>query len=80
MKKFTPFLSILILFSASIFAQKSAKDFLISGYIKFDSKDHEGAIKDYDAAIQLNPNSAEAYFRRANAKLKLQQHKEVISD
>ena len=39
-----------------------------SGDNQSDLGDKQGAIVDYDKAIQLNPNFAEAYMGRGNAK------------
>ena len=37
---------------------------LKSGKAKFNERDYRGAISDYDRAIELKPNDAEAYFLR----------------
>jgi len=41
---------------------------------------YEQAIKDYDKAIELNPNYAEAYNNRGNAYAKLNEHERAIED
>ena len=42
----------------------TAKDYVDSGLDKFLKDDFDGAIADYNKAIELQPNDAEAYFRR----------------
>ena len=39
------------------------------GYRRSNALDVEGALSDYDRAILLNPNNAEAYFKRGRAFL-----------
>ena len=41
---------------------------------------HEEAIADYDTAIRLNPDYAEAYNNHGNAKSALGRHEEAITD
>ena len=50
---------------------KSAESHLNKGNALFDQGDYESAISEYDKAINLNPNSAFAYFKRGNAKNKI---------
>ena len=38
------------------------------------------AIRDFDKAIQLKPDHADAYFNRGNAKLDLEQYTAAIND
>ena len=35
-------------------------------------EDYKGAIQDYNKAIEINPNDADAYNNRGNAKAKLE--------
>ena len=46
---------------------KDANAYLSSGNEYYNKRQYERAIKDYSKAIQLNPNSATAYFNRGNA-------------
>jgi len=48
----------------------------------FELRQAEGqiAIEDYDEAIRLNPNDAEAYFNRGNAYYSLNKKKRAIED
>ena len=41
---------------------------------------HEEAIADYDEAIRLKPDYAQAYYNRGNAKGRLERHEEAIAD
>ena len=60
--------------------QPSADSFLTSGVQKYNAKDFQGAIADYDTAIRLNPNFAIAYFNRGNAKDDLGDSQGAIAD
>ncbi len=53
--------------------QKTAEDYLDSGNAKADLEDYKGAIQDYNKAIELNPDLAEAYYNRGVAKIFLGQ-------
>jgi len=67
-------LSILILIcytTLPIYAQNSAEEYFISGVEKLASGDYQGAIKEFDRAIEINPKYAEAYIYRGVAKGKL---------
>ena len=45
-----------------------------------DLGDHNGAIKDYDKAIELNPNDIDAYYNRGIARSDLGDHNSAIED
>ncbi len=69
-------LSILILIcytTLPINAQNSAEEYFYSGVEKLDSGDFQGAIKDFNKAIGINPKYAKAYYGRGVAKLGLWQ-------
>ena len=51
-----------------IYAQNSAEEYFNSGIRKANSGDYEGAIKDYNKAIEIKPNDADAYYNRGVAK------------
>ncbi len=55
---------------ATVFS-KTATDFFDDGRKKYDEKDFKGAIADYDEAIRLNPDYANAYLHRGDTKIKL---------
>ncbi len=50
------------------------------GNAKSSLGDDEGAIQDYNQAIELNPQLAEAYYNRGLAKSRLGQNEEAIKD
>ena len=56
-----------LLVSFSSFGQ-TTEDYFVSGYEKAEAKDYNGAVSDYTKAIELNPNDAEAYSNRGEAK------------
>ena len=50
------------------------------GVGKFNLKDYQGAINDYNKTIQLQPDYAEAYHNRGEAKVQLQDYAGAIED
>ena len=58
----------------------SAETFFVQGNTKASLGQHFAAIKDYDKAIQLKPNAANAYYNRGLAKYYLGQYVAAISD
>ena len=58
----------------------SADAYFIAGNKKSKLGDYNGAIADYDAAIQLKPDFARAYYNRGEAKDKLGQILEATTD
>ena len=54
----------LALFAPSVFAQKTAEDYLKVSKARLESRDLDGAIAALDKAIELKPGLAEAYFQR----------------
>ena len=42
--------------------------------------DYQGAIADYDRALELNPQFAQAYYNRGNAKRTLKDYQGAIAD
>ena len=50
------------------------------GLAKYELEDYEGAIADYDRAIELKPKFAEAYYNRGVAKGFLGDHEGAIAD
>ena len=65
MKKLLITLALLI--SAVSFGQ-TAEEYFNSGSDKHNLKDYNGAISDYNKAIEINPNLAVAYYNRAISK------------
>ena len=43
-------------------------------------KDYQEALKDYDKAIELNPNSSEAYNNRGACKQYMKDYEGAMSD
>ena len=58
----------------------SAETYLRWGYAKYRSDQYQAAIDDYDAAINLKPDFAPAYYFRGTVKRSLGQYKEAIED
>ena len=55
----------------SIESPTSAEAYVDRGNEFYDQGDYQAAISDYDEAIRVNPEYAEAYSKRGNAKSKL---------
>ena len=58
----------------------SAETYLTWGNTKYDLGDYKGAIADYDTAIRLKPDDADAYNNRGIAKSDLDQYFAAIAD
>ena len=54
--------------------------FIKSGKAKFDEGDYRGAIADYDRAIELKPDYADAYYNRRISKSALGDYYGAIAD
>lgn len=61
-------------------ADIEARALFIQGTAKNNVGDHNGAVSDFDCAVALNPNYAEAYVNRSFANLKLCRYEEAIVD
>ena len=59
---------------------ESANDYFDKGKELYDRKDYAHAIANFKKAIRLDPNNAEAYRYRGNAKFFLKQYFAAISD
>ena len=59
---------------------KEAMNYIAKGIAKHQLKDFQGAIKDYNMAIEMNPQSVEAYFFRGFAKQELADKLGAIQD
>ena len=58
--------------------KKQTDQFLQDAVEKISRGKYEQAIKDYDKAIELNPQVAKAYFNRSNALAKLSEYDKAI--
>ena len=61
-------------------ANATDNPFIKSGKAKFIQGDYRGAIADYDRAIELRPDYAEAYYLRGSAKMGLGDYRGAIAD
>jgi tetratricopeptide (TPR) repeat protein len=59
---------------------ETAADYIAQGDAKYNSGDKQGAIEDYDRAIELDPQNAEAYTYRGTAKYDLGDKQAAIED
>ncbi|MCL5992296.1 MAG: tetratricopeptide repeat protein, partial [Bacteroidetes bacterium] len=55
-------------------------EYLKKGNAKINSGDYRGAIQDYNKALELNPNSDDAYNNRGVAKNELGDFRGAIQD
>lgn len=70
---------LIVIISATSFGQE-ADNYLKSGIQKYNSKDFEGAIKDYSEAIKVDRNSKEGYFNRGICEWALQDFESAKKD
>ena len=73
------FILLIVLYSCSPDKEKT-ESYNKSGKQKYEYKDYNGAIVEFNKAIQNDPNSAIAYYERGKAKQKLKDYKSAISD
>ncbi len=66
--------------SKSIDNPTEAVDYFNRGNIKYDEKQYNPAIVEYNQAIQIQPDFVDAYNNRAMAQLKLRKYTEAIAD
>lgn len=60
--------------------REQAKEHLTLGMQRSKLKDYEGAIAEYDVAIQLDPTNAEAHNNRGNAYAMLEARRDAVAD
>ena len=77
MKNFLTIIAVII--SITSFGQ-TADEYLKNGIVKHNSKDFEGAIKDYSKAIKTDKNLRDGYFNRGVCELALQNFKAAKKD
>jgi len=78
--KTTTTLIIFCLLITTLGYSQTAEEYFNSGLKKGKSGDWVGAIQDYNKAIELNPNHADAYGNRGAAKGRLQDYRGAIQD
>lgn len=61
-------------------AAEPAPDYLAQGQKKYQAKDYQGALADFDLAVNAAPKSAEAYYWRGVTKIDLKLAKSAITD
>ena len=54
--------------------------YLNRGNARYDLGDKQAAIQDYNQALKINPNNADAYYNRGNAYATLGDKFQAISD
>ena len=62
------------------YTEYSEEDYFKFGVTHIQKQQYEEAIKDYDEAITINPQLAEAYYNRGYAKGMLERYEEAIKD
>ena len=58
----------------------SPQSYFNQGNDKYESGDYQGAVSDYDKAIQLDPQFANAYYNRGHAKNELGDFEDAALD
>ncbi|MEM6753088.1 MAG: tetratricopeptide repeat protein [Cyanobacteria bacterium P01_C01_bin.38] len=66
--------------STNVAAKPLADDFYLQSVEKRNKADFQGAIKDLNQAISINPNYAFAYYRRAEARQNIGEQDKAIKD
>ncbi|MEO6883158.1 MAG: tetratricopeptide repeat protein [Bacteroidia bacterium] len=61
-------------------SKEAHRNYYVSGHAKIKLKDYAGAIEDYTKAIELKPNDAKSYSKRADAKNQLEDYRGAIKD
>ncbi|NJQ98388.1 MAG: tetratricopeptide repeat protein [Hydrococcus sp. CSU_1_8] len=65
--------------SNAAFTLAQTNNFLFLGYSKAEAGDYQGAIADYNQAIAVDPICIDAYLKRANAYLELEEYQAAIA-
>lgn len=68
------------LYSKSIDMHPNAESYNNRGILKADLKDAEGAIKDYDKAIELDSSDSFYYYNRGISKVEIKDNKGAMKD
>ncbi|PIZ06494.1 MAG: hypothetical protein COY57_01680 [Flavobacteriales bacterium CG_4_10_14_0_8_um_filter_32_5] len=64
----------------SSIVEGKAQDFYNSGVQKIEAKNLNGAVEDFNQAIELLPSFEKAYFNRGSVKYQLKNYNEAIVD
>lgn len=78
-KKLLPFFFLIIGFGVAA-CGPNAKDLNDSGKEKFKNEDIDGALEDFNKAIEKNPKNAEAYLNRAYVYISTGELQEVLDN
>lgn len=62
------------------YINKKAADYFNRGNFKLKLKEYNFSIKDFDKAIEISPEFAEAYYKRGEAKSSMGNHFEAVKD
>jgi tetratricopeptide (TPR) repeat protein len=62
------------------YINKKAIEYFNRGNFKFRLKEYGFSIEDFNKAIEISPEFAEAYYRRGEAKSSIGNHSEAIKD
>lgn len=62
------------------YTQLSASDYTERGSRAHQRNEYDVALADYDVAIQLEPDDAQAYFNRGLVKIELKRYEEALTD
>ena len=73
-------LIIIILIITLIGHTQTFKDYIDQGDIKYNNEDYTGALIDYNKAIEISPNHAEAYNNRGNLEEGMGNYSGAIED
>jgi len=64
----------------SVLAQGNAQQLYNSGVTRAERGDYQGAIQDFTQAIGVNPNFADAYVSRGEARVALEDYQAAVAD
>src|SRR5690242_2699539 len=65
---------------ASALAQGNAQQLYDRGVTRAGAGDYQGAIQDFTQALSMNPNFADAYVSRGEARLALEDYQSAVAD
>ena len=68
------------LYSANIIYAKSSNYFLQEGIKKMDKNNFDGAINDFNKALEINPTNIQALFKRGKVKEDIKDYLGAIAD